>query len=253
MLSILIDVREKSLYNELKKIYSISPIDENPIETHIKYKQLDIGDAIIVDENDNHVLIFERKTISDLLSSIKDGRYLEQSFRLQNSSVKNHFITYIIEGNLSQAYKEQHNTVISSIYSLSYSKMFSVLRTINVEETAKFLFQYLKKIRKQKDISIFYENTSSLQNRSYTEVIKSTKKSNVTKENIGEIMLMQIPGLSVNCAKAIMNKYKNIIDLIVELQENDDCLNDLCIIQKNGNSRKISKTAIQNIKIYLMQ
>ena len=61
-----------------------------------KYKQLDIGDAIIVDENDNHVLIFERKTISDLLSSIKDGRYLEQSFRLQNSSVKNHFITYII-------------------------------------------------------------------------------------------------------------------------------------------------------------
>tara|TARA_B100001564_G_C20620079_1_gene661920 strand:+ start:297 stop:1058 length:762 start_codon:yes stop_codon:yes gene_type:complete len=253
MLSILIDVREKALYKELKSLYSIYPIDENPIDTYIKYKQLDIGDVIIIDENDNNVLIFERKTISDLLSSIKDGRYLEQSFRLQNSSVKNHYITYIIEGSLSETHKDQQNTVISSIYSLSYSKMFSVLRTISVRETAQFLLQYLKKIRKQKDVSMFYENTSSLENKSYTEVIKSTKKSNVTKENIGEIMLMQIPGLSVNCAKAIMNKYKNIIDLIVELQENDDCLNDICIIQKNGTSRKISKTAIENIKIYLMQ
>ena len=253
MLSLIIDVREKSLYKELKSLYSLSPIDENPFETYIKLKQLDIGDAIIIDNSDNPVLIFERKTISDLLSSIKDGRYLEQSFRLQNSIVNNHYITYIIEGNLSGPYQDQQNTVISAIYSLSYSKMFSVLRTISVRETALFLFQYLKKIRKQKDISLFYDNTSSLENKTYTEVIKSTKKSNITKENIGEIMLMQIPGISVNCAKAIMNKYKNIIDLIVELQENDDCLKDVCILQQNGTSRKISKTAILNIKIYLMQ
>ena len=66
-------------------------------------------------------------------------------------------------------------------------------------------------------------------------------------------MLMQIPGVSINCAKAVMKKYETIINLIIELQENDNCLEDIYIVNDKSVSKKINKTAIQNIKIYLMQ
>ena len=44
------------------------------------------------------LLIIERKSLNDLASSIKDGRYAEQSFRLSNIEHHNHNIVYLIEG-----------------------------------------------------------------------------------------------------------------------------------------------------------
>ena len=43
-----------------------------------------------------------------------------------------------------------------------------------------------------------------------------------------------------------------MIDLIVALQDDENCLNDL-YVETNKTTRKINKTAIQNIKDYLMQ
>ena len=254
MFTLLIDSREKALFNELVLLYKNNPIDNNDVNTYLKMKQLDIADISVIDENNKDILLFERKSIPDLLSSVKDGRYLEQSFRLQQSTLDNHNITYIIEGSVfNPRFQQQQNTIISCIYSLNYTKRFSTLRTLNIKETAIFLFHYLKKINKQKDVSVFYENTSNLSTKTYSDVIKSTKKSNITTSNIGEIMLMQIPGVSINCAKAIMKKYETIINLIVELQDNDNCLEDICIVNDKSVSKKINKTAIENIKIYLMQ
>ena len=65
-------------------------------------------------------------------------------------------------------------------------------------------------------------------------------------------MLTQIPGISSQCAKSISKKFKTMIDLIVALQDDEDCLNDL-YIETNKTTRKINKTAIKNIKEYLMQ
>ena len=233
MFTLVIDSREKHLHKELINLYNNTPINNKDISTYITTKSLDIGDAIIIDSSNNYVLIFERKTIQDLISSIKDGRYLEQSYRLQNVNIPNHCITYIIEGTLynpRQPYSQ--NTVISSIFSLNYSKQFSTLRTLNIKETAIYLLQYLKKINKQKNNDFFYSNKSSLENTNYSEVLKTCKKSNITTYNIGEIMLMQIPGVSNNCARSIMNKYKTIISLIVELQDDEKLVKPLWKILK---------------------
>ncbi len=254
MFTLVIDSREKYLYKELMNLYNESPINNKDISSYITTKSLDIGDSIIMDNSNNYVLIFERKTVQDLISSIKDGRYLEQSYRLQNYNIPNHCITYIIEGTLYNPRQPQcQNTVISSIFSLNYSKQFSTLRTLNIKETAIYLLQYLKKINKQKNTNLFYSNTSSLENTNYSEVLKTCKKSNITTSNIGEIMLMQIPGVSNNCARAVMNKYKNIISLIVELQDDENCLENISILNDKSISRKISKTAVENIKTFLMQ
>ena len=69
---------------------------------HIKLEvvNLELGDFIICDDLGRENVIFERKSLSDLASSIKDGRYAEQSFRLNNYNFHNHNIVYIIEGDL---------------------------------------------------------------------------------------------------------------------------------------------------------
>ena len=71
---------------------------------NIEYKltNLNIGDYIFAynPKEDNPKVIIERKTVDDLASSIKDGRYKEQKVRLLNEQNNGHQIIYIIEGNI---------------------------------------------------------------------------------------------------------------------------------------------------------
>jgi len=237
---------------------------------NIELKNLEIGDIIFLDDDDNIVLIFERKSISDLISSIKDGRYSEQSFRLQEYPLHNHNIFYLIEGSLINSRKQYNETiqktVYSAMFSLSYSKGFSLLHTAGVVETAEFIIYFFQKIVKDKSIKPFYQITNAINhtieevtseskenedNNDYISHIKTSKKSHITKENISEIMLSQIPNVSINTAKCILNEYKNIENLIKNLRENNECLENLKIKNKNS-ERKIGKNTIENIKLYLL-
>ena len=195
----------------------------------------------------------KEKKISDLIASIKDGRYNEQSFRLSQSEVNNHNIFYIIEGNIMdyclKNKEAMQKTLFSSMLSLSYKKGFSLLHTSGMIETAEFLIRFIEKLeteaRTKKPDSV--ENEQSCL---YSNTLKTSKKSNITKENIGEIMLSQIPCLSITVAQELMKKYKTINNLIVALNTDSNCLNDLQIEFKNGN-RKISKNVIKNLQEFL--
>ena len=140
---ITLDCREK----ELIRAYSNYLLDKNElsyIETNIK--SLPIGDIIIYDGEKNEKVIIERKTMNDLASSINDGRYREQSFRLNNCEVANHNIYYVIEGNLqSLGPRYDRRTILSAISSLSYHKGFSVFRTRDAAETAEWLIRLTDK------------------------------------------------------------------------------------------------------------
>ena len=73
----------------------------------------------------------------------------------------------------------------------------------------------------------------------------------MTPDNIGILMIMQIPGISASSAQVIMKKYKNITVLIEALKNNDPELFNLRL-ESSSSSRKISKTSIQNLKLYLL-
>ena len=60
-------------------------------------------------------------------------------------------------------------------------------------------------------------------------------------------MLAQIPGISHQSAKAIMNQFNTIECLILSVKQEPACLDDIKV-----NNRKISKTCIKNIKIFLL-
>ena len=122
----------------------------------IKKIQLPIGDVVLEDNLGNTILIFERKTLYDLAASIKDGRYNEQSFRLDKENIHNHNIVYIIEGDIER-YNEKRGRIvkkvlISSMFSLMYYKGFSVMRTNSICETADVIVYFADKYEKTRNI-----------------------------------------------------------------------------------------------------
>lgn len=269
-----IDTREQDLLTKCQ-----NTITDVPKFADIKLisQTLPLGDIIINDGN-NDCIIIERKTLSDLAASIKDGRYEEQSYRLTGLQHHNHNIIYLIEGDMYRfnTFKERidKQTLYSAMFSINYFKGFSVMRSNNLEETAMIACNmayklvgglkagkngfYSNTITKQKpnDISSDDQNynaydTKEPTEKDYCSVIKKIKKDNITTENIGEIMLCQIPGVSSASALAILGQFKTLPNLIKSIQEDETCLNNVCTTDSNGKSRKISKTAIATIIKFL--
>ena len=148
-MKLIIDNRETSFIDKLNQLF--------PPLTHqigIEVARLDLGDMIIrTEDNVEDLVIFERKTIYDLAASIKDGRYNEQSFRLTECPVHNHNIFYLIEGDIERLYEHKAKTKKSVLYSciasLSFYKGFTVYNTKTLDETCKFIFNFITKLRKE--------------------------------------------------------------------------------------------------------
>ena len=183
------------------------------INHEINSERLPLGDIILHDPaQQKDIVLFERKTLADLAASIRDGRYKEQSFRLIESAAatgfNTHHIIYIIEGDLSR-YDDRHTQITktalqSAMVSLMYYKGFSVIRTMNINETADFILHFADKVAKEGPFSVTDTTTAA----AYSEVsAKKEKRDFITRENIGEIMLAQVPGVSAKTASAILSKY----------------------------------------------
>ena len=205
------------------------PTVSKSLEHHeIKSERLSIGDVILHDphphpQQGKDIVIFERKTLNDLAASIRDGRYKEQSFRLIETAAATgfhtHHIIYIVEGDLAR-YDERHTQITktalhSAMVSLMYYKGFSVIRTMNVGETAEFILHFADKVAKESAAGMrpaYYDEestaTPTAPAQAYSEVsAKKEKRDYITRENIGEIMLAQVPGVSAKMAAAILAKY----------------------------------------------
>ena len=173
------------------------------------------------------------------------------------------------------------------MFSLNYYKGFSVFRSFSLEESATIICNMSYKLDKETNgKKAYYQNkitnvdtTNSEQTqvggndvkeadtpkeetqkeeveqseKDYVNVIKKVKKENITPDNIGEIMLCQIPGISSVTALAIMAKYHNLPNLIKEIEANNECLKDIAYTNGKGQTRKINKTSISNIVKFLLK
>jgi len=271
-----IDNREHELLRLCKHFIETGPIYK---EIKIVVEALPLGDVILCKDGSENIII-ERKSLGDLSSSIKDGRYEEQSYRLNGLPHHNHNIMYLIEGDLTKtgsfnsfnSFKDRldKTTLYSAMFSLNYYKGFSVLRSMSTEESALIICNMAYKLNKSNDKQGFYSNvntnTFSLANDesqtqivleqsekedSYCNVIKKVKKENITPENISEIMLCQIPGISSTSAIAVMKEFKTIQNLLAKINESETCLKDISYTNAKGQSRRINKTVIANIIKFL--
>ena len=255
-----IDYREKELIKIIENLKK-----EREYNCEIEILNLDLGDIIICDKKKEEKVIIERKTLQDLASSIRDRRYNEQSYRLNNCSMHNHHILYLLEGDIHKYKSSKYgreiskNTLFSTMTSLLFKKGFSLYKSLDCMESAEFIIQMTDKLSREKE-SLFYDikedkedkEEKEEKNDDYIKVSNRVKKNNITPNNIGEIMLCQIPSVSDISAKAILNEFKTIDNLIKILKENPNALYDIKILSKEGKTRKLTITCRQNIYNYLL-
>lgn len=247
-MQLLVDAREpKSLVANLTVLKEKSNINVSIIQ-----KNLTIGDYIFYDEiNTKELLIIERKSLADLESSIKDGRYKEQSFRLNETTLHNHNIIYLLEGAIIN-YKNADfkSTLYSTLFSLNYYKGFSVINVLNQTETCDLLLAIASKLIRENKPGFYYQPTTStnLVNPEYSVTLKSTKKSHITKDNIFAIMLKQIPGISNVNALALVSEFKTMENLLASLKTDNFNFENI----KLESGRKLNKNIISALKEYLI-
>ena len=275
-MKIRVDNREQELLKHIRELIVNIPLFK---DLEVQVENLPLGD-IIISNNIEDKLYIERKSINDLAASIKDGRYEEQSYRLNGLNQPNHNIIYLIEGDVNRVNRFKDNkmeklTLYSSIFSLNYYKGFSVIRSFSIDESAIFICNTANKLRKgeTENKQPYYQNNLNLNlnlntnvkssdnleekdnlndDKDYVSVIKKIKKDNITPNNIGEIMLCQIPGISSITAIAIMNKFGTLPNLISQIQENENCLKDISYTNSKNQVRKVNKTCLVNIVKFLL-
>lgn len=202
-MEIVIDSRENHLIAEFEKT-----------GFEIKVKQLNIGD-IIISYDSQIKIIFERKTISDLISSIKDGRHREQKFRMNEFKKETGCkIVYIYEGDMDfNTGIVQPPSVNGSFINTIFRDDIQIINTKNLKATKSLLIILFDKIKKDPD-AYFLKN--KLDSCIYNECISKTKKKNITVDNILINQIACIHGFSFKHAKAIQEHFEvsNIRDLI---------------------------------------
>lgn len=179
-----IDIREKELIGKINQLILFIPIFK---QLKVVTESLPLGDIIISDEKEDKIII-ERKSINDLLSSIKDGRYEEQSYRLNGLEHHNHNIIYLIEGDVNKVNRFKENqieklTSYSAMFSLNYYKGFSVFRTFNLDETALIICNMAYKLEKENSIGKkgFYNNSKNKSNIDVDIIQNENQTENIYK------------------------------------------------------------------------
>ena len=239
IVKILIDSRESKLIEILNE----RDLDNYKEKIIIEKKQLDVGDIHIL--FNDIIYIYERKTVTDLLNSIKDGRYKEQKIRLLASCLNNN---YIIEGDTIISNKDFKNQkILTSAYLNSiYRDNINVFFTSNINDTATFILLLATKII---DKPQNYLNKSiGICNYLDNCKIKSKKNSNIDKDNCYLMQLSQIPGISIEISKKIKDIYPTLPNFIKTLQDLNNRKLQLALLTKIDN---IGKQKAINILDYL--
>ena len=183
---LIIDNREGKLIDLIKS--KSKPTDTFKIPYELK--SLQIGDIVISSlTHPDKTLIIERKCMTDMIASIKDGRYKEQKVRLlaeaaNNSNTK---ICYLIEGNMQDLRFPNEKTVFyGSIVSSIFRDEIPLIRTGNLNETLDIIIRIHD--RMSKDITDFFKPiiniTSIIQTNNSIINTLSTNLDNIINPDI---------------------------------------------------------------------
>lgn len=226
MLELFIDNRESKLLSLLDGI----------IEFQVM--QLDIGDVQIM-YNKQIVVVIERKSLSDLAQSIKDGRYKEQKARLTSfaqdpSHIYAPSLVYLFEGFLSfssDPMKKTNGIINSAFTSVFINSVFrdkfQIVNTKTIEETAAFISLLWKNLQKSPDAYFVKHQNCDISREVYTGfLLQSRKKSNIDHGNCLLMQISCIPGVNSKVAQQIIQHFnaQTMKDIYEKIQNKEDLL-----------------------------
>ncbi|XP_018358443.1 PREDICTED: crossover junction endonuclease MUS81 isoform X2 [Trachymyrmex cornetzi] len=201
-------------------------------------RRLKIGDFAWIARcrktNDELILpyIIERKRMDDLSASIVDGRFHEQKFRLKQSGIEN--LMYIVE-NIDK--NSRYSVPLSSLLQASVNCLvqdgFTVKYTRNHKDSmshlsciTKILIQLYKDKRlvgcKKEHLTQTDNVGSAVRLMEFKEFNKASSKQRTFK--VSEMFirqLLQLKGMSIDKAMAIVERYASPQILITALENSD--------------------------------
>jgi crossover junction endonuclease MUS81 len=259
-INLVIDNRESKLITYL----------ETQKEIPFEKKQLLLGDIqIFVNKNENNITPFidyviERKTIKDLLASVKDGRYKEQKGRILSQIEQKNVgvFFYIIEGSSHYLKSYEKSIYQGALISISLRDNIHIIKTDTPYDTGDFLVRLYKRLIKEdlsgkiqdiQDIQNIRRNNNETQPIKYIETLKASKKANIDAPTSQIMALGVVPGISYKIATAILKEYNTLSDLFdayqgLETEEEKIYLLKNIEITEN---RKLGLSASKNIYEYL--
>ena len=248
-LELIIDCRERDLIEHVEK--KGIPFSK---------KQLELGDVLFLREGEEEpVLIIERKSTVDLLSSIADGRYREQKCRMMNCGIPRNRILYLIENKtvvkkfFGKQGKNCDKTILSAQINTMWRDGLKVFQTTGIEGTVKFLKNISEKIEKNPEwFTTSGDNgVTKSTDLQYSTTLKKRKKDNITPDVWFINSLSIIPGVTEYTAIPIVNKYKNVSTFIREYllcEDPENMLKDIITLK----GRKIGPVMSKRIYEYYM-
>lgn len=227
-------------------------IDYFNSHSYFSKEQLDLGD-ILFKLNGETALIIERKTISDLYSSIKDGRYKEQKCRLLSNNDKKN-ILFLIEGDISTTKHVFNKDIIyGSIINTLIRDNIKIVRSKDLNESIKYIEVLIKRLTQHPE---FFTGDSKI-NEDYASTIKMKKKHNMTPEMFQITQLAQIPGMSTTMASVVLAEYHSVKDLICKYKELTPEESELLLsnleVKGQTKTRKFGKVLSKRVYDYIFK
>ena len=280
---LIIDVRENKLI-DLIKTKSQFPIYQTA--------SLPVGDIIIRHSAGDitYEIILERKCVTDMIASIKDGRYKEQKIRLLSEMVSSSNkvkIAYLLEGSIDELRAPPDKTIlIGSVISSTFRDNIPILRTSSLQDTLDFIQRLYERLVKDykdfffnqrenlitnvtissnnevQDIEMNTEtNTNTNTNIStntnlYLHSIKKNKKDNMTPAMWNMNCLCGIPGVSSAIAIKIAEKYPTVRSLLeayqagIDISSRENLLADIILTETDKQRRRIGNVISKRVYEY---
>lgn len=248
--SLVIDNRER----ELKEYFKDRP--------NVQTCNMDIGDVMFKNSEDETLLVIERKSVSDLAASICDGRHREQKARLLGSGLDKDRIMYLIEGKLDKDPKSKIGSVTietlhSSIINTELRDGIRVHKTSSIRETQYYIEKLHEKLQKESDK--FWKPQSDMTESQYCSTLKTRKKDNMTPNVWYISSLSMIPQVTTKIATAISELYPNMHNLLEAIAKQYDenknsynlLLKDITYETTTGKTRRIGPKVSSRICSYL--
>ncbi len=147
----------------------------------VRFDMLEVGDYALPGD-----ILIERKTVSDFISSILDGRLFEQALNLSRVSANP---TFVIEGEIRNGlrYFENVNAFWGALASLIYDFKLRVFFTNSSEDTAALIYVISNRKKKIEE-----------------DVWVKPKKKKVTVEELQISVLTSLPGIGPTTAKRLL-------------------------------------------------
>ena len=203
--------------------------------------------------------ILERKRLDDLITSIKDGRFHEQKFRLRRSGVKN--VIYLVEeiSMDSTFFQKYEEAVQSAIASIQVVNGYFLKKTQMMDESIRYLVsmtKMLKKVYESKPLHIIPSHV--ITDKNYQPILKhlretrpgvghyitypafaslASKSDTMTLRDVYLKMLMCTRGVTGEKANEIQKIWKTPHDFVKAFEQ--------CGTGEEGKKRKIGLVTSQ--------